>query len=145
MNPRKLMLALGALLSLGLAVPTVAIAQTAGGSSAESDCDNVLVGGFDDDGDDEGLLGGLLGGDDEEDDEEDRGRNSEGDCLDGAFERSRSGFNEDDDDDDGLLGGLLDDLLGGDDEEDEDLARSSQRNGSNGSGDSNDGGGLLGS
>lgn len=57
MNPRKLLLALGALLSLGLIVPTVAIAQTPSGSGGQAGCGTSLVVGFDDDDDDEGLLG----------------------------------------------------------------------------------------
>ncbi|MDP8976473.1 MAG: DUF834 domain-containing protein [Actinomycetota bacterium] len=142
MNPRKLMLALAALLSLGLAVPTVAIAQTGDGGRSGAGCDNVLSDGFDEDdedNDDDGGLGelleNLLGGDDDEDDNDDGARNSEGRCLDGSFDRNRSGFDEEDgdDDDDGGLGELLENLLGGDDDDDDDGARNSQGNGSNGS------------
>ncbi len=130
MNPRKLLLALGALLSLGLVVPTVAIAQTSG-NGAESDCENVLVDGFDEededddeDGDDDGLLGDLLGdllgGDDEEGDDEE-GDDEEGDDEEGDDEE---GDDEEGDDgrtnsegtclDDGFEGSSSGNRFGGD-------------------------------
>ncbi|HEV2071839.1 MAG TPA: hypothetical protein VGR26_18810 [Acidimicrobiales bacterium] len=117
MNTRKLFVALIALLSLGVAVPTVAIAHTNAGVTAEPGCENVFVDGQVDgqeDDDDDGLLGGLLGGDDDENDNRNEARTAQNVCLDGVFAQAASDVNDDDDDEDGLLGGLL----GGDDDED---------------------------